>query len=93
MNLPKTDWVKIVSSCIVMVVVIPYCIMGFLKHLKFKKMLEKAAGKGGAAALRDKMLPDDLRKKLGDVAGFSWIKALLTFSLSLCFVMTMAMMP
>ena len=93
-NLPKTDWVKMCSTSLVVVVMIIYCVMGYLKNRKYNKMLEKAAaGKGGTAALRDKLLPDDLRKKIGDIAGFGWVKALTTFFLSLGFVFTMTMMP
>ena len=93
LSMPKTDCSKIMCAVTVVVIMGIYCGFGFWKHLKFQKMLEKAAGKGGAAALRDKLLPDDLRKKLGDVSGFPWLKALMTFFLSLGFVFTMVLLP
>jgi hypothetical protein len=93
-NLPKTDWLKIMSTSLVAIVMLVYCVMGYLKNRKYNKMLEKAAGgKDSAAALKGKLLPDDLRKKIGDVAGFSLTKAIMTFFLTLVFVATMSLMP
>lgn len=93
-NLPNSDAVKVVSAIAVAVIMGFYCISGWRKNVKYNKMLAKAAGgKDAAEVLKGKLLPADLRKKIGDVAGFGIGKAIMTFSLTIAFVFIMTMMP
>lgn len=76
LNLSPNDWAKNTCLSLVCVVVLWRLVSAYLKHRKYEKMLEKADKAGGEAGrqLRERLLSDDMKKRIGEIAGLSLVK-------------------